>query len=72
MFPKGLMHYQKNVGKGPASVLSAFNSQSPGTQSIANTLFTPAIAVPVDVLAKGFKMSTNDVEEVRAKFAPKH
>ncbi|KAB2003216.1 hypothetical protein ES319_D11G116100v1, partial [Gossypium barbadense] len=36
----GLVHYQKNNGVKPASVIAGFNSQFPGTQSIATTLFT--------------------------------
>ncbi|KAL0454557.1 UNVERIFIED_CONTAM: Germin-like protein 5-1 [Sesamum latifolium] len=30
VFPKGLVHFQKNNGKQPAAVISAFNSQLPG------------------------------------------
>ncbi|GKV44234.1 hypothetical protein SLEP1_g51432 [Rubroshorea leprosula] len=36
---EGLLHYQKNIGKGPAAVIAAFNSQLPGTQSVAASLF---------------------------------
>ncbi|XP_047169332.1 germin-like protein subfamily 2 member 4, partial [Vigna umbellata] len=35
VFPKGLVHYQKNCGDKPASVLYAFNRKLPGTFSVA-------------------------------------
>ncbi|WJX79972.1 GRR1-like protein 1 [Trifolium repens] len=45
VFPKGLVHFQKNSGYGHASVISAFNSQLQGTVNIALTLFaaTPPV-----------------------------
>ncbi|KAL6514745.1 Germin-like protein subfamily 2 member 4 [Orobanche gracilis] len=70
VFPKGLVHYQKN-GKSPASVIAAFNSQLPGTQSIAATLFAAKPAVPDNVLTKTFRVGTKEVEKIKAKFAPK-
>ncbi|PKI68676.1 hypothetical protein CRG98_010956 [Punica granatum] len=50
MFPRGLVHYQKNNGDKAASVVAAFNSQLPGTQSIAATLFTASPEVLENVL----------------------
>lgn len=67
--PKGLVHYQKNVGKVPAAVISAFNSQFPGTQSIALTLFSTA--VPDDVLSKAFQIGSKQVEKIKTRLAPK-
>ncbi|KAK6159756.1 hypothetical protein DH2020_003137 [Rehmannia glutinosa] len=69
-FPKGLVHYQKNNGDSPAAVLSAFNSQLPGTQSIAATLFAAAPPVPDNVLAKAFQVGTEEVQQIKSKFAP--
>ncbi|GLU07134.1 hypothetical protein SLE2022_241020 [Rubroshorea leprosula] len=71
VFPKGLVHFQKNNGNEPASVISAFNSQLPGTQSIAVTLFSASPAVPDNVLTKAFQISTREVEKIKSKFAPK-
>ncbi|KAL2513838.1 Germin-like protein subfamily 2 member 1 [Forsythia ovata] len=70
-FPKGLVHFQKNNGKVPASVIAAFNSQLPGTQSIAATLFGATPPVPDDVLTKAFQVDTKEVEKIKSKFAPK-
>ncbi|GMJ11729.1 germin-like protein 10 [Hibiscus trionum] len=71
VFPKGLVHFQKNIGKTPASVITAFNSQFPGTQSIAATLFGASPALPVDVLSTAFQLNTNEVERIKSKLAPK-
>ncbi|KAK4476759.1 hypothetical protein RD792_015919 [Penstemon davidsonii] len=70
-FPKGLVHFQKNNGKSPASVISAFNSQLPGTQSIAATLFAASPPVPDNVLTKAFQVGTKEVDKIKSKFAPK-
>ncbi|KAL9660489.1 hypothetical protein QQ045_025304 [Rhodiola kirilowii] len=71
VFPKGLVHFQKNNGKGPASVIAAFNSQLPGTQSLGATLFAATPAVPDDVLTKAFQIGTKEVKKIKDRFAPK-
>lgn len=49
VFPKGLLHFQMEVGQGTASALSSFDSQNPGTsQSVAALLGSnPAISANV-------------------------
>lgn len=71
VFPKGLVHFQKNNGKVPAAAIVAFNSQLPGTQSIATTLFAATPPVPDNVLTKAFQVGTKEVEKIKSKFAPK-
>ncbi|KAG2596405.1 germin-like protein 5-1 isoform X2 [Panicum virgatum] len=70
-FPRGLVHFQRNAGDEPAAVISAFNSQLPGTQSIAMTLFGASPEVPDEVLAKAFQIGAEEVDKIKAKFAPK-
>jgi quercetin dioxygenase-like cupin family protein len=70
-FPRGLVHFQSNPGKEPAAVVSAFNSQLAGTQSIAMTLFGASPEVSSDVLAKAFQIGSEEVDDIKAKFAPK-
>lgn len=70
-FPKGLVHFQKNNGKVPASVIAAFNSQLPGTQSIAATLFASSPPVPDHVLTKAFQVGSKEVQKIRSRLAPK-
>ncbi|MBA0702006.1 hypothetical protein Goari_020365 [Gossypium aridum] len=71
VFPKGLVHFQQNNGKEPASVISGFNSQLPGTQSIAVTLFGSTPAVPDHVLTKAFQIGTKEVNKIKSRLAPK-
>lgn len=71
VFPKGLVHFQKNNGKDPASVIAAFNSQLPGTQSIGATLFAATPEVPDNVLTKAFQVGTKEIEKIKSRFAPK-
>lgn len=71
VFPKGLVHYQKNNGKVPAAVISAFNSQLPGTQSIAVTLFAAFPPVPDNVLTKAFQIGTKEVEKIKSRLVTK-
>jgi quercetin dioxygenase-like cupin family protein len=72
VFPKGLVHYQKNSNSYySASVISAFNSQLPGTVSIPLNLFTATPTVPDNVLAQAFQVGTKDVERIKANLAPK-
>lgn len=71
VFPRGLVHFQKNNGKVPAAVIAGFNSQLQGTQTIATTLFGASPPVPDNVLAQGFQISTPEVQKIKSKFAPK-
>ncbi|XP_008800297.1 germin-like protein 5-1 [Phoenix dactylifera] len=70
VFPRGLVHFQKNNGHVPASLIAAFNSQLPGILVIAASLFTASPAVPDAVLAQAFQISTNEVEKIKAGLAP--
>ena len=71
VFPRGLVHYQRNNGGTPAAVMSAFNSQLPGTQAVVQTLFGASPAVPTDVLARAFQIDGGLVEAIKSKFPPK-
>ncbi|KAL9261811.1 Germin-like protein [Drosera capensis] len=70
VFPRGLVHFQKNNEDMPAAVIAAFNSQLAGTQSIALTLFTSSPPVPDNVLTKAFQIGTKEVTKIRAKLSP--
>ncbi|KAK5772040.1 hypothetical protein F383_21907 [Gossypium arboreum] len=71
VFPKGLMHFQKNIGKTRASAITAFDSQFSGTQSIATTLFAASPTIPNDVLSKAFQIHPREVERIKVKLTPK-
>ncbi|CAN7138627.1 unnamed protein product [Brassica rapa subsp. narinosa] len=71
VFPRGLVHFQKNNGKSPASVLCAFNSQLPGTVSVAATLFAADPALPEDVLTKTFQVGSKMVDKIKERLSTK-
>ncbi|MBA0751994.1 hypothetical protein Gogos_000875 [Gossypium gossypioides] len=71
VFPKGLLHFQKNIGKTRASAITAFDSQFAGTQSIATTLFAASPTIPNDVLSKAFQIHPREVERIKVKLTPK-
>ncbi|XP_073041614.1 nectarin-1-like [Primulina eburnea] len=71
VFPRGLVHFQKNNGIVPAAVIAAFNSQLPGTQTISTTLFGASPPVPDNVLSKAFQITVPEVQNIKSKFAPK-
>lgn len=71
VFPRGLVHFQKNNGKVPAAVIAAFNSQLAGTVSVATTLFVASPPLPDDVLAKTFQIGFEEVKKIKSGLASK-
>lgn len=71
VFPKGLVHFQKNNGKVPAAVIAGFNSQLQGTANIALTLFAATPEVPDHVLTQTFQVGTKEIEKIKSRLAPK-
>ncbi|XP_057844634.2 putative germin-like protein 2-3 [Cryptomeria japonica] len=68
VFPKALVHFQQNVGKENAVVISGLSSQFPGVQTIANSLFGAKAPLPDNVLSKAFRISSKLVDSIQAKF----
>ncbi|XP_047338193.1 rhicadhesin receptor-like [Impatiens glandulifera] len=71
VFPRGLVHFQKNNGDVPAVAIAGFNSQLQGTASIGVTLFGSNPPVQDDVLTKAFQIGTKEVKKIKSRFAPK-
>ncbi|PVH38974.1 hypothetical protein PAHAL_5G406000 [Panicum hallii] len=71
VFPRAHVHFQQNRGYGPATIISAFNSQLQGTQAIAMTLFGATPPVSTDILAKAFKIGNAKVDAIKGRFTPK-
>ncbi|GMH21970.1 hypothetical protein Nepgr_023813 [Nepenthes gracilis] len=67
--PRGLVHFERNIGKGKALIFAAFNGQMPGTVSIAPTLFGAKPPIPDAVLSKAFRVGTGVVDEIKSKFS---
>nr|XP_016475192.1 PREDICTED: nectarin-1-like [Nicotiana tabacum] len=69
VFPRGLIHFQFNVGKSNASILVAFDSQKPGVQPVIS-MFATKPSIPDDVMAKAFQTSVEEVQKIRERLVP--
>ncbi|KAF8408007.1 hypothetical protein HHK36_007147 [Tetracentron sinense] len=67
VIPRGLVHFELNVGKGKALFLPAFNSQLPGLVVLPTTLFASTPPIPNDVLTKGFLIDAKVISDIRSK-----
>lgn len=68
VIPRGMVHFQYNVGKAPARAMTVFNSQLPGVVLAAQTLFGADPEIPDDVLAKSFQVDTDTIKLLKSKF----
>ncbi|KAL8529701.1 hypothetical protein ACS0TY_006951 [Phlomoides rotata] len=68
VIPRGLMHFQMNVGQEKALLFTAFNSHLPGVVLASINLFGARPSVPDDVLTKAFLVEKKVVNEIRSKF----
>ncbi|KAM0952086.1 hypothetical protein DsansV1_C03g0032691 [Dioscorea sansibarensis] len=68
VIPKGLIHFQYNVGKKKATAITSFNSQLPGVVIDANTLFGSTPAIPTEVLTKAFMVDNKLINKIKSKF----
>lgn len=69
VFPRGLVHFQMNIGDKPATVFGSFNGQNPGSQKIPSAIFGSGI--DVELLEKAFGLSPKQIGTMRRKFDPK-
>ncbi|KAJ7550411.1 hypothetical protein O6H91_07G099600 [Diphasiastrum complanatum] len=67
IFPRGLIHFQLNVGDAPAQAVVSLNSQSAGFQLIANSMFGSNIKD--EVLQKTFFLDQKTVHQLEAIFS---
>ncbi|PSS04981.1 Germin-like protein subfamily 3 member [Actinidia chinensis var. chinensis] len=68
VFPKGLVHFQMNVGDSQATILGSFNSQNPGLVRIPNTVFGSGIEE--ELLEKAFGLSSKEIGKLKKRFGP--
>ncbi|KAJ4829118.1 hypothetical protein Tsubulata_035893 [Turnera subulata] len=69
VFPRGLVHFQMNVGDKSATVFGNFNSQNPGNQKIPTAIFGSGI--DNELLQKAFGLSPEQIVTMRRRFDPK-
>ncbi|KAL5545867.1 hypothetical protein UlMin_005554 [Ulmus minor] len=68
VYPRGLVHFQMNVGNKPATIFGSFNSQSPGLQKIPSAVFGSGINE--ELLEKAFGLSPKQIGKMRRRFDP--
>ncbi|KAM7272531.1 hypothetical protein ACFE04_027194 [Oxalis oulophora] len=68
VIPRGLVHFQLNVGKHKALAFTAFNSHSPGAVVSPQTLFGSSPAIPNEVLRKTFQVGDDVINTIKSKF----
>ncbi|GLT66520.1 hypothetical protein SLA2020_388800 [Shorea laevis] len=68
VIPKGLVHFQKNVGPEKALIFTSFDSQLPGAAVVPLNLFASTPSVPNDVLTKTFQVGDDVVNSIKSKF----
>ncbi|KAH6769432.1 hypothetical protein C2S51_014768 [Perilla frutescens var. frutescens] len=67
VFPRGLMHFQINVGGTNAAALVFFNSQRPGTVNVPSALFRVEPPLPTEIIARTFLINENLAEYLRSR-----
>ncbi|KAL5735170.1 hypothetical protein ACOSP7_033031 [Xanthoceras sorbifolium] len=70
VFPRGLVHFQMNVGDTQATILGSFDSQNPGLQRIPSGIFGSGIKQ--ELLEKAFGLNAKELAKLRKRFAPHH
>ncbi|XP_044983975.1 oxalate oxidase 1-like [Hordeum vulgare subsp. vulgare] len=69
LIPRGLMHFQFNVGKTEAYMVVAFNSQNPGIVFVPLSLFGSNPPIPTPVLTRALRVDAEVVELLKSRFA---
>ncbi|PON61017.1 Germin [Parasponia andersonii] len=68
IIPRGLVHFQLNVGQEKALILASFNSQLPGVVVDATSLFATKPPIPNQVLTKAFQVGDDVINLIKSKF----
>ncbi|CAA2994964.1 germin subfamily 3 member 2 [Olea europaea subsp. europaea] len=63
VFPKGLIHFQMNIGDSRATILGSFNSQNPGIVKIASAVFGSEIEE--EILIKAFGLNKKELAKLK-------
>uniref|UniRef100_A0A7N0T6H2 Germin-like protein n=1 Tax=Kalanchoe fedtschenkoi TaxID=63787 RepID=A0A7N0T6H2_KALFE len=68
VFPRGLLHFQMNVGDGPATIIGALDSQNPGLVKIPAAVFGSEI--DEELLEKAFGLNEKQLGKLKKKLSP--
>ncbi|XP_010523132.1 PREDICTED: germin-like protein subfamily 3 member 2 [Tarenaya hassleriana] len=68
VFPKGLLHFQMNIGDEPAAILGMFNGQNPGLMKLPRAIFGSGIKE--ELLEKSFGLNRKEIDKLKRMFGP--
>ncbi|PSS14340.1 Germin-like protein 2-1 precursor [Actinidia chinensis var. chinensis] len=68
VFPKGLIHFQQNLGHGHAMAISGLSNQNPGIVTVANAVFKSNPDISSEVLTKAFQVDKHIIDQLQSKF----
>ncbi|XP_021592990.1 germin-like protein subfamily T member 2 [Manihot esculenta] len=68
VIPRGLVHFQLNVGEEKALLFTSFNSHLPGVVIAPTSLFASSPPIPNQVLTKAFRVGEDTIETIKSKF----
>uniref|UniRef100_A0A0D9W0B6 Germin-like protein n=1 Tax=Leersia perrieri TaxID=77586 RepID=A0A0D9W0B6_9ORYZ len=68
VIPRGMVHFEYNVGGDTARVMTAFNSQLPGVEAAAPSLFGTDPEIPDFVLTKSLQVDVGVIRLLKSKF----
>lgn len=68
VFPRGMVHFQINVGDEPATVYGSFNSENPGVVRVPATVFGSGIDHAV--LERAFGLTPEEVRRLEKRLGP--
>ncbi|KAJ3670260.1 hypothetical protein LUZ60_010584 [Juncus effusus] len=62
VFPKGVVHFQFNIGPVSSVAIAGLSSQNPSLITVANAVFGTNLSISDDVLAKAFQLDKKTVD----------
>lgn len=66
VFPRGLIHFQMNIGDSHATVIGSFNSQNPGLVKIPHAIFG-SDGITEELLQKAFGLNSKEIDKLKKK-----
>ncbi|XP_007211145.2 germin-like protein subfamily T member 2 [Prunus persica] len=66
--PRGLVHFELNLGQTKALFFTAFNSHLPGSTVLPLSLFAAAPSIPMEVLTKTYLVDEDAINAMKSKF----
>ncbi|CAA0839539.1 Germin-like protein subfamily 1 member 7 [Striga hermonthica] len=66
LFPKGLIHFQYNLGSTNAVAIASLSSQNPGVVTLSKAVFGSEPSVLPDLLTKSFQLDSKTISHLQS------